>query len=221
MNRWRGCTGWSTNFRDAGLPMRNLRNLEPRNVFHRQLEKIDLPCDVHRNRHILFRRGLNLSQKPAAATMYITADDYYKLYINGRFVAQGPAPSYPQRMRYNAVEVADYLCPAQCHRRAHALPGPDQPRMGERRPGGTGCCATWWRTAKPCSKATRRSSRIRTRAMPRRARRAIRRSFWKRIIPPRRRSALRRRTLTTARGRMRRSGRRIICSRRRNQSADV
>ena len=95
--------------------------LEPRNVFHRQLEKVDLPCDVHRNRHILFRRGLNLSQKPAAATMYITADDYYKLYINGRFVAQGPAPSYPQRMRYNAVEVADYLLPGRNVIAVHTL----------------------------------------------------------------------------------------------------
>lgn len=33
--------------------------LNPRNVFHRQSNPlIDLPCDEHRNRHILFRKKL-------------------------------------------------------------------------------------------------------------------------------------------------------------------
>ncbi len=85
--------------------------LAPRNVFHRQLERISLPCDDHRNRHILFRRTFALSKRPAQAVMYISADDYYKLYINGRRVAQGPAPAYPQRMGYQAFDVADYLAP--------------------------------------------------------------------------------------------------------------
>ena len=88
---------------------REFATLASRNVFHKQLERVELPCDEHRNRHILFRRSFQLTHKPSTAIMYITADDYYKLYINGRFVAQGPAPSYPQRMRYNAVDVTDYL----------------------------------------------------------------------------------------------------------------
>ena len=57
--------------------------LEPRNVFHKQFDKIDLPCREHRNRHILFRKKAELG-KFKKATLKITADDYYKLYINGK-----------------------------------------------------------------------------------------------------------------------------------------
>ena len=67
-------------------------NLKPRNVFHKQLDKVDLPCDEHRNRHILFRRKFICDSLAEKAMLYISADDYYKIYINGRFVAQGPAP---------------------------------------------------------------------------------------------------------------------------------
>jgi hypothetical protein len=84
-------------------------SLEPRNVFHRQLEKLDLPCDDHRNRHILFRKTFSLEKIPEIAQIFITCDDYYKLYINGRFVGQGPAPSYHFQYNYNTIDVAEYL----------------------------------------------------------------------------------------------------------------
>lgn len=83
--------------------------LEPRNVFHRQLEKVDLPCDAHRNRHILFRKSFVLPVRPEKAQIFITADDYYKLYINGRFVTQGPAPSYHFQYNYNSIDVTKFL----------------------------------------------------------------------------------------------------------------
>ena len=82
--------------------------LAPRNVFFKQLERIKLPCEEHRDRHILFRKRVML-EKVSEATMYITADDYYKLYINGRFVAQGPAPSYHFQYNYNVIDVSDFL----------------------------------------------------------------------------------------------------------------
>ena len=84
-------------------------DLQPRNVFHKQLDKIDLPCESHRNRHILFRKKFNLDGRPESATVYISADDYYKLYINGSFVAQGPAPSYHFNYNYNVIDVSEYL----------------------------------------------------------------------------------------------------------------
>ncbi|MBR2463956.1 MAG: family 78 glycoside hydrolase catalytic domain [Clostridia bacterium] len=83
--------------------------LAPRNVFFKQLERIKLPCEEHRNRHILFRKRVTLDTTPQNATMYITADDYYKLYINGRFVAQGPSPSYHFQYNYNVLDVSDFL----------------------------------------------------------------------------------------------------------------
>lgn len=82
--------------------------LQPRNVFHRQLDRIEF-SEEHTNCHILFRKKLALSQKPEKALLYITADDYYKLYINGIFVSQGPAPSYHTNYNYNVIDVADYL----------------------------------------------------------------------------------------------------------------
>ena len=83
-------------------------NLKPRNVFHKQLEKVTLPCDEHRNRHILFRKKF-CCEITKNAKIYISADDYYKLYINGNFVAQGPAPSYHFNYNYNIIDVSKYL----------------------------------------------------------------------------------------------------------------
>lgn len=84
-------------------------NLKPRNVFHRQLDtSVNLP-EEHVNRHILFRKKINIEKQFKNATMYITADDYYKLYINGRFVMQGPAPSYPFSYGYQTLDVSQYL----------------------------------------------------------------------------------------------------------------
>ena len=60
-------------------------------------------------RHILYRRRAVLHPE-GRAVLSITADDHYKLYINGKFVTEGPAPSYPERYYYNEIEVSEYLC---------------------------------------------------------------------------------------------------------------
>ena len=83
-------------------------NLEPRNVFHRQLD-VKTFSEEHANSHVLFRKKFNLDIKPSQATIFITADDYYKLYINGRFVSQGPAPSYHSNYNYNTIDVSAFL----------------------------------------------------------------------------------------------------------------
>ena len=83
--------------------------LAPRNVFHTQLTKVDLPCNEHRNRHILFRKKFICESLCDDAKIYISADDYYKLYINGTFVGQGPAPSYHFQYNYNIIDVSKYL----------------------------------------------------------------------------------------------------------------
>ena len=96
-------------------------NLTPRNVFHKQLDKVDLPCSEHRNRHILFRKKFSIDKRPENAIAYISADDYYKLYINGRFVAQGPAPSYHFDYNYNTVDVTEYLVESENTVAVHTL----------------------------------------------------------------------------------------------------
>ncbi|MBQ8781774.1 MAG: family 78 glycoside hydrolase catalytic domain [Oscillospiraceae bacterium] len=83
--------------------------LKPVNVFHRQLEKVSVPCTKHRNRHILFRQKFTCDSSTETALVYISADDYYKLYINGKFVGQGPAPSYHFRCNYNVIDISSYI----------------------------------------------------------------------------------------------------------------
>ncbi|MBE6564120.1 MAG: alpha-L-rhamnosidase [Ruminococcaceae bacterium] len=94
-------------------------NLEPFNLFHKDPKTILDPKQAEAlkppkhpahllNRHILFRKKVTL---PAfsRAVLNISADDHYKLYINGRFVTEGPAASYPNHYFYNELDVSEYL----------------------------------------------------------------------------------------------------------------
>ena len=89
---------------------KDFANLLPINVFGKEMEEIELPEHPASlmNRHILFRRKISLG-KIQSAIIRISADDYYKLYINGRYVAMGPAASYPQAYNYNEIDVSEYL----------------------------------------------------------------------------------------------------------------
>ena len=94
--------GWVTHPEMAGL--------SPRNVRARQLERGRLaPVDTRcRNRHYLFRRSFDLASV-RTATLRITADDYYKLYVNGAFVGMGPAAGTTDCTYYNVIDLAPYL----------------------------------------------------------------------------------------------------------------
>ena len=56
-------------------------DLEPINVYHGELDTSFIAPEEHQNKHILFRRKFNLNCEAEKAVIYITADDYYKLYI--------------------------------------------------------------------------------------------------------------------------------------------
>ncbi len=84
------------------------RKEKPRNVFGRQLA-VKRTEEKEKNRHILFRSEFMLDSSPKSAEICITADDYYKLYINGEFICQGPAPSYHTNYCFNRVQVGEYL----------------------------------------------------------------------------------------------------------------
>lgn len=78
------------------------------NVFHRQLDVQEYPSDFPQNKHILFRKRFNAG-KHLQAILRISADDYYKLYINGEFVTQGVAPCYFFKQYYNEIDISSYL----------------------------------------------------------------------------------------------------------------
>ncbi len=84
--------------------------LTPIIVFHKEHAEISVPKNPKelQNRHILYRKKVGLT-KPEKAILRISADDHYKLYINGTFVCEGPAPSYPCAYYFNELDVTPYL----------------------------------------------------------------------------------------------------------------
>lgn len=84
--------------------------LMPLNLYHKEHEPIEMP--VHppelKNVHMLVRKTFVM---PAfrPCTLRIAADDYYKLYINGRFVAKGAANGYHFQYYYNELDVSAFL----------------------------------------------------------------------------------------------------------------
>lgn len=79
----------------------------PLNVWHRQLEPKRIQGKMKPNLHVLFRNRFTL-EETKNTKIFITADDYYKLYINGRYVTQGPAPGFPFRYYYNEIDISEY-----------------------------------------------------------------------------------------------------------------
>ena len=70
----------------------------------------DHPFDLH-EAYLCFRspQGWQLDQLPQTAELDITADSRYKLWVNGRFVARGPARSYPQAQSVDRIDLTEQL----------------------------------------------------------------------------------------------------------------
>ncbi len=61
------------------------------------------------NVYAKFREKFELTELPKKAPLYITADQSYRLYINGKFVASGPARGYQHSQPFDEIDVAKYL----------------------------------------------------------------------------------------------------------------
>jgi len=64
-----------------------------------------------RNTHMQFRREFELSQLPAAASLHISADSRYILYLNGVRLGFGPARNYHYHYEYDSYDIAAGLVP--------------------------------------------------------------------------------------------------------------
>ena len=64
--------------------------------------------DLH-NGFAQFRKSFELPRVPKKAPLFITADQHYHLYINGRFVCRGPARGFQSHWPYDEIDVAAYL----------------------------------------------------------------------------------------------------------------
>lgn len=90
---------------------KRFHGLIPVNVFRKEIEeeKSTKHKAELKNYHMLVRKKFNIPKMGEEFILNITGDDYYKLYINGRFVGQGPAPAYYFNYGYNCYDVKKYL----------------------------------------------------------------------------------------------------------------
>jgi hypothetical protein len=56
-----------------------------------------------------FRKTFSLDQKPSSFVIHVSADNRYKLYVNGTMVSFGPARSDVYNWNYETVDIAPYL----------------------------------------------------------------------------------------------------------------
>jgi len=61
------------------------------------------------NCHCQFRYDFNLGVIPVLAPFFITADQSYRLYVNGQYVCRGPARGYQSHWPYDEVDLSSYL----------------------------------------------------------------------------------------------------------------
>src|SRR5216110_2563844 len=56
-----------------------------------------------------FRKNFSLDQKPSFFIIHVSADNRYKLFVNGAMVSFGPARSDIYNWNYETVDIAPYL----------------------------------------------------------------------------------------------------------------
>src|SRR4051812_3164021 len=69
------------------------------------------PGDVYGVWH--FRRAMNLPARPEKFIVHVSADNRYRLFVNGQSVATGPERSDPAHWRYRTIDLAPYLTPGR------------------------------------------------------------------------------------------------------------
>jgi alpha-L-rhamnosidase len=57
----------------------------------------------------LLRKEFTIPAKPEKFIIHVSADNRYKLYVNGTYVCNGPARGYLYRWNFESVDIASYL----------------------------------------------------------------------------------------------------------------
>ena len=87
-------------------------SLQTINLYHKQFAESpakDIKQEEYKNRHTLFRQRFCVPVDASKVTLDITADDEYKLYINGMFVAQGPGSAYHFHYPYSQLDITPFV----------------------------------------------------------------------------------------------------------------
>ncbi|MBQ2957331.1 MAG: family 78 glycoside hydrolase catalytic domain [Clostridia bacterium] len=87
-------------------------NRTPVQTLHKQFgPKVEADKSLQ-NRHMLVRCAFDAAEAEKL-TLRITADDYYKLYLNGSLVGVGPAQAYANRYMYNTYDLSGLIRPGR------------------------------------------------------------------------------------------------------------
>ncbi|WP_139957570.1 alpha-L-rhamnosidase-related protein [Flavicella sediminum] len=60
-------------------------------------------------RMFLFRKKIDLDRKPDKFIVHVSADNRYRLYVNGSYIVSGPSSSDINNYRYETLDIAPYL----------------------------------------------------------------------------------------------------------------
>ncbi|HEX7584991.1 MAG TPA: hypothetical protein VF373_09905 [Prolixibacteraceae bacterium] len=58
---------------------------------------------------ILFRKNFELPAKPEKFVIHLSADNHYRLFVNGKYILRGPARGDLSHWFYETVDLAEYL----------------------------------------------------------------------------------------------------------------
>ena len=58
---------------------------------------------------ILFRKNFELPKKPEKFVVHLSADNHYRLFVNGKYILRGPARGDLSHWFYETVDLAEYL----------------------------------------------------------------------------------------------------------------
>lgn len=58
---------------------------------------------------VVFRKNLILEKKEIKGSLYVFADSYYALYINGKYILSGPSRFDPKKPEYDSIDISGIL----------------------------------------------------------------------------------------------------------------
>lgn len=61
------------------------------------------------NQTVIFRKSFHLDSELKTADLSITADTFYRLYVNGKWINDGPSRGYPKHYNYDLLDLSAYL----------------------------------------------------------------------------------------------------------------
>ncbi len=99
------------------ISAKEFADLKPINLYGKDLAPKNEPDYTMCNKHVWFKKDFEYTG--GKYTIDVSADDFYKLYINGQFVGMGPSPAYHFCYNYNTFDITPFLKEGKNELRAH------------------------------------------------------------------------------------------------------